>query len=164
MSISYWKGFFFKYQKMRSSEVRYAKLFRMRKKIRKFRAIGIWLQSNAFKTTQCAHSAMFGIWLYSQRAPLPTSSAIGKIIFCPFFCTALLPLGTSWWFGEFLLNDDLQTESNRLYIQISPWRCLLPPSHWRSPAYQGWCSTTDNSRFKLYRFAFQIMFITTIIT
>ena len=30
----------------------------MRKKIRKFRAIGIWLQSNAFKTTQSAHSAL----------------------------------------------------------------------------------------------------------
>ena len=49
---------------MRSSEVRYAKLFRMRKKFRKFRAIGIWLQSNAFKTTHSAHSAL---WLTQAR-------------------------------------------------------------------------------------------------
>ena len=32
----------------------------MRKQIRKFRAIGIWLQSNAFQTTQSAHSPMVG--------------------------------------------------------------------------------------------------------
>ena len=65
-----WNPGFVKYLKMRSSEVHNITLFLIRKKSRNFRATGYGLHSNAFRTTQSAHSAMWfwclGGWLCKQ--------------------------------------------------------------------------------------------------
>ena len=53
-----WNPGFVKYLKMRSSEVHNITLFLIRKKSRNFRATGYGLHSNAFRTTQSAHSAV----------------------------------------------------------------------------------------------------------